>query len=96
MSESLTRRRYRCRWDRYQTRCAKVSGGWHNHRVLRGWRKAARTDAAWFSRERLNEALYHTSCDYFRGVGPCSLGCWEEPRCHTREPVEGWHLWGQR
>lgn len=31
-----------------------------------------------------------SGCAYFRGVGQCSYGCWEEPRCQTDEPIEGW------
>jgi hypothetical protein len=31
-----------------------------------------------------------SGCAYFRGVGTCSYGCWEEPRCHTDEPEKGW------
>lgn len=31
-----------------------------------------------------------TSCAYYKGVGVCSFGCWEEPRCMTNEPLDGW------
>ena len=30
-------------------------------------------------------------CAYYRGIGICSFGCWEEPSCRTEEPEEGWH-----
>jgi len=30
------------------------------------------------------------SCSYYQGVGSCSGGCYEEPRCHVDEPEEGW------
>lgn len=44
---------------------------------------------------------------YFRGQGPpaiCGRGCWEEPRCVTEEPLDGWpsanraaeREWGQQ
>lgn len=29
-------------------------------------------------------------CAYYRGIGICSFGCWEEPVCHTEEPLGGW------
>ena len=32
-----------------------------------------------------------TKCAYYRGVGHCSFGCWEEPRCYTEEPMNGWN-----
>jgi len=31
-----------------------------------------------------------SSCPYFNGTGICSFGCWDEPRCHTCEPANGW------
>jgi len=45
-----------------------------------------------------------SACPYYRGPGICSFGCWEEPRCHTEEPVHGWpgdsltrlHRWERR
>lgn len=30
------------------------------------------------------------SCEYFRGVGKCSLGCYSEPSCQTDRPEFGW------
>lgn len=39
--------------------------------------------AAWIAAAR-------PQCAYFRGIGICSFGCWEEPLCHTDEPHEGW------
>lgn len=29
-------------------------------------------------------------CAYFRGIGTCSFGCWEEPSCTVAEPAGGW------
>lgn len=29
-------------------------------------------------------------CDHYQGCGICSFGCWEEPRCITEQPREGW------
>ena len=31
-----------------------------------------------------------SGCDWFRGVGTCSFGCTDEPRCQTQEPENGW------
>ena len=31
-----------------------------------------------------------SGCAYYQGKGTCSYGCWEEPRCQTGEPLEGW------
>jgi hypothetical protein len=31
-----------------------------------------------------------SSCDYFRGVGKCSMGCYTEPSCQTDRPEFGW------
>jgi len=31
-----------------------------------------------------------SGCAYYQGKGTCSYGCWEEPRCQTDEPLEGW------
>lgn len=32
-----------------------------------------------------------SDCAYYRDpAGTCSHGCWEEPRCVTEEPSEGW------
>ena len=30
-------------------------------------------------------------CAYYRGIGICSFGCWEEPVCYTDEPPGGWY-----
>lgn len=40
--------------------------------------------AAWMAEAR-------PMCAYFRGIGICSFGCWEEPSCRTEEPSGGWH-----
>jgi hypothetical protein len=44
---------------------------------------ASMRGAAWMSAAR-------PQCAYFRGVGICSFGCWEEPLCYTDEPYGGW------
>lgn len=31
-----------------------------------------------------------SGCAYFRGVGTCSYGCYQEPSCQVDEPLEGW------
>lgn len=31
-----------------------------------------------------------SGCAYYKGKGTCSYGCWEEPRCQTDQPAEGW------
>lgn len=31
-----------------------------------------------------------SGCAYFRGVGTCSFGCYDEPSCQTDEPEFGW------
>ncbi len=36
------------------------------------------------------EALAMLGCAYYQGVGICSGGCHEEPRCQVDEPMEGW------
>lgn len=35
-----------------------------------------------------------SSCAYYQqvGDGKCSYGCWQEPRCITDEPLEGWAI----
>lgn len=31
------------------------------------------------------------TCDYYRGKGSCTFGCWDEgPRCYNDEPMTGW------
>jgi hypothetical protein len=39
--------------------------------------------AAWIAAAR-------PSCAYFRGIGICSFGCWEEPTCYVDEPGGSW------
>lgn len=35
-----------------------------------------------------------SECPYYRDPnnGVCQSGCWEEPKCHTDEPMGGWPL----
>lgn len=33
-----------------------------------------------------------TMCNYYRGVGHCMGGCWEEPACQVDTPRRGWPL----
>lgn len=93
------RARARARWDRYQTRCARLAGGWSHHRVLPGWLlSAADSNHALVMRSDILEGIVATSCPYYRGHGACSSMpiCREEPQCVTDEPLLGWMggLWG--
>ena len=53
-------------------------------------RKDIAEDLAW-SRGAAWRAEARPMCAYFRGIGICSFGCWEEPSCHTEEPSDGWY-----
>lgn len=30
------------------------------------------------------------TCPYYFGAGSCKSGCWDEPRCITDMPLDGW------
>src|SRR5690625_2044794 len=40
------------------------------------------------SEEQLGKKM--ASCPYYQGTGGCINGCWDEPRCVTEEPEDGW------
>lgn len=61
--------------------CGSVVVRWDNGDV--DSQGAVRLDAC-------REESDYSGCDYFRGVGICTNGCWEEPHCRTGEPAEGW------
>lgn len=48
-------------------------------------------------RNMLGSALSAAACPYYRtGTEQCVTGCWEEPRCITNEPLEGWEEQARR
>ncbi len=63
-------------------------------------RRVGRAMPDWFWRIRENRTLHHIDdggwtyrrCPYYTGTGICNHGCWEEPECHTCEPLNGWPL----
>lgn len=46
-------------------------------------------DIDWETQE-IRRAATMMSCSWFQGIGICSDGCREEPRCQTEEPKDGW------
>ncbi len=57
--------------------------------------------------EQIQESESMTRCPYFRGIGICNNGCWEEPICHTNGPFtipspkqkrynRIWHKWNNK
>lgn len=86
----------RPKWDRYQTRCAILAGGWQHHRILPGWIRATTTQHASHHRNRILDAISKMTCPYYTNGATCTSGCWDEPGCITEEPRDGWasEPWG--
>lgn len=40
--------------------------------------------------DQLGEAASALSCPYFRRLGVCARGCYEEPLCEVNTPEVGW------